>query len=147
MLTHIVPYVVLLINTIFFELSRKIGNTFISPEKCPNASTLIKEVIATLELCADCAELSVVWEVHGNLGYGLALFALGIWWSLTWGDAEACPSGPFEDCFLCGVPVTTLEILVKILGQSIGAYFTWQYVFFKILHEFSHFFSFLIFSN
>jgi hypothetical protein len=126
MLVHTVPYIVLLINTLLFELARRIATKLIPPEKCSNLSTLVKEVIATLELCTDCAELSVVWEVHGNIGYGLSLFFLGVWWSLSWGDAEACPSGPLEDCFLCGVSLTSLDIIVKILGQAIGAYFTWQ---------------------
>ena len=129
MLIHTLPYTVLLFNTLLFEIARKVTRRVCPSDKHPKLSTLLKEVIATLELCADCAELSVVWEVHGNLGYGAALFVLGIWWSLSWEDAEACPCTPLEDCFLCGVPITSLSIIVKILGQSIGAYFTWKYVF------------------
>jgi len=127
MLLHVVPYFILLFNTLLFEVVRRISRKFCPQDKCPNISSLLKELTATLELCADCAELSIVWEVHGNLGYGLALFCLGIWWALYWDDAEACPCGPIEDCFLCGVPVTSLDIIAKILGQAVGAFFTWRY--------------------
>lgn len=121
-LEHTVPYSVLIVNTLLFTVARK----FIAKFTPASISLLLREVIATLELCADCAELSVVWEVHGLIGYGLSLFILCVWWAFVWEDAEACPCGPIEDCFLCGVSFTNKDIILKILGQAIGAYLTWS---------------------
>lgn len=121
-LQHTVPYGVLIVNIFIFTVARKIVSKFI-PE---SVSLLFREVIATLELCTNCAEMSVVWEVHGVIGFTLSLFILCVWWAYVWEDAEACPCGPIEDCFLCGVPLTSRTILLKIIGQAIGAYLTWS---------------------
>lgn len=122
LLHHAVPYVVLLVNTLLFTVARKTASKY-SPDYL---SSLAKEFIATLELCADCAELSVVYEVHGVVGYGATLFVLCLWWARDWDDAEASPCGPIEDSFLCGIPLTSPSILLKLSGQILAAYFTWQ---------------------
>lgn len=122
LLDHAVPYSILLLNSLLFTLARKVTCKY-----CPAyLSSLVKEFIATLELCADCAELSVVYEVHGVVGYGVMLFLLCFWWARDWDDAEACPCGPIEDSFLCGIPLTSPSILLKLSGQMLAAYFTWQ---------------------
>jgi len=105
----------------------KVTPSFLTP--------FIGEILATLELCADCAELGVVWEIHGNIGYGLALLLCCLSFSYTWEDAEACPAGPLEDCFLLGSSIISWRIATRLLGQILGAYFTWRYVqFFWGLH-------------
>lgn len=119
---HTLPYVVLLVNTALASAVRSV----VLPFCPPLLSSFVKEFIATLELCADCAELSVVYEVHGVVGYGVTLFLLCFWWSRVWDDAEACPCGPIEESFLCGIPITSPSIVVKLVGQMVAAYFTWQ---------------------
>lgn len=53
LLSHVVPYAILAINTVLFTVSRKfilkVTPSFLTP--------FIGEILATLELCADCAEL------------------------------------------------------------------------------------------
>lgn len=122
MLLHTLPYAILLVNTALFAAARLLAQR-ICP---PLLLSFVKEFIATLELCADCAELSVVYEVHGLLGYGASLFLLCFWWGHAWDDEQACPCGPIEDSFLCGIPLTTPSILMKLFGQMLAAYFTWQ---------------------
>ncbi|XP_035209554.1 aquaporin-11-like [Stegodyphus dumicola] len=113
-----VPYLVLLLNTLVFHLMRRIFLMF-----CPVPMRIvIAEIIATLELCTGCAELGVVYEIHGYLGLGLALLAVCFWWCSVWGDAEACPCGPFEEC-LFGSGFNA-EVMKKVLGQAIGGAIT-----------------------
>lgn len=52
-LVHVVPYIVLVINTVLFAIVRKVALT-VTPSFL---HSLVGEVIATIELCADCAEL------------------------------------------------------------------------------------------
>ena len=125
-LVHIVPYLILGLNSLLFTCARKFVARSSSSPSSTWLSLVIKELIATLELCADCAELSVVWEVHGNVGLGITLFCLCNWWTRDWDDAEACPCGPIEESFLCGTPLTHPHILPKLVGQILAAYFTWQ---------------------
>ncbi|KAI2798176.1 hypothetical protein RDWZM_001920 [Blomia tropicalis] len=120
---YIIPYVILLANSIIFYIAR-IGINHLAPNK---VNLLLNEIISTIELCADCAELGVVWEVHGNFGLSIALFLLCVWWSKVFGDAEACPCGPVEECFIIGRSITSDDILHKLIGQLIGAYLTWKY--------------------
>lgn len=68
--------------------------------------------------------LGVVWEIHGNIGYGIALFLLCIWWTQAFEDAEACPCGPIEDCILVGQSFTSRETIQKLFGQILGAIVT-----------------------
>ena len=67
--------------------------------------------------------LGVIWEIHGNVGYGLALLLLCIWWSCNFGDAEACPCGPLEEYALLGKR-GDYNIYLRLLGQGIGAFLT-----------------------
>lgn len=169
---HFVPYLILGINTIIFQIARFLVNK-ISPA---TTRCLLTELVATLELCVDCAELGtyqkssrtfssllqffiskffalkifsileffqswkcfhfwifahahsgVAWELHGNLGYGLALFICCMWWCFHWDDAEACPNGPLEDCFLLGTSITSWPVLSKLVGQTVGAILTWRW--------------------
>ena len=62
--------------------------------------------------------------MHGNIGLSAALFLLCVWWSYVFGDAEACPCGPIEDCVVVGKSFTSEDILQKLGGQLIGAYLT-----------------------
>ncbi|GFY55899.1 uncharacterized protein TNIN_358541 [Trichonephila inaurata madagascariensis] len=113
-----VPYIVLLFNTIVFHIFRKVFLRF-----TPSAlQILVAEIIATLELCSACAELGVAYEIHGYLGLGVGLLALCFWWCSIWGDAEACPCGPFEEC-LFGTGLDA-EVAKKLIGQAIGGAIT-----------------------
>ena len=116
----VIPYLILVINCYVFKLLRIILFK-LTPSTLRN---VISEFISTLELCSDCAELNVVWEFHGNIGYGIALFLLCLWWCDSFEDAEACPCGPVEDVILLG---TTSDSIQKLLGQMAGAYVTWKY--------------------
>ncbi|KAF8785970.1 Aquaporin-11 like protein [Argiope bruennichi] len=60
----------------------------------------------------------VCFEIHGYLGLGIPLLALCFWWCSVWGDAEACPCGPFEEC-LFGNGLDA-EVGKKLLGQAVG---------------------------
>lgn len=68
-----------------------------------------------------------MWEIHHSLGLGLTLFALCVWWSVVFGDAEACPCGPLEKWLLGGKSLlSNSDIQHKLIGQLIGAYLTWK---------------------
>ena len=140
LIAHIFPYLVLLLNCLLFK-SLRVVVFAITPNPI---RTLVSELISTLELCSDCAELGqpstktifrfllfrqnsiagVVWEIHGNIGYGCALFLLCLWWTQVFEDAEACPCGPIEDCVLLGTPFTSSDTIQKLLGQILGAILT-----------------------
>lgn len=112
------PYLVLLFNTVVLHIFRK-GFLLVSPAP---ARLVLAEIIATLELCADCAELGVAYELHGYIGLGTALLLLCFWWCYVWGDAEACPCGPVEECiFGDGF---NADVIKKLIGQSIGGAIT-----------------------
>ena len=53
MMPHVVPYMILVLNTAWFTFMRKVCLK-ISPKV---TRPLVAEAISTLELCADCAEL------------------------------------------------------------------------------------------
>ncbi|XP_054157711.1 aquaporin-11-like [Oppia nitens] len=118
------PYLVLLLNCLLFKSLRVITHT-ITPK---SIGYLITEFISTLELCSDCAELGVVWELHGNIGFGITLFLLCLWYAQVFGEAEACPNGPIEDCLLLGQSFTSNVFLQKFLGQLLGAIVTDKYI-------------------
>ncbi|CAG2101565.1 unnamed protein product, partial [Medioppia subpectinata] len=114
---------VLLLNCLLFKSLRKIVFKL-----TPNSiRSLTSEFISTLELCSDCAELGVVWEIHGNIGLGVTLFLLCIWFADVFEDAEACPCGPVEDCLLKGQSFTSKHIFQKLLGQLLAAIVTDKY--------------------
>jgi len=113
-----VPYLVLLFNTFTLHVLRK-GLLYFTPQ---SFKIVIAEIIATLELCVDCAELGVCYELHGYTGLGTGLLFLCFWWCSIWGDAEACPCGPLEECiFGYGFDA---EVMKKLIGQGIGGAIT-----------------------
>lgn len=120
----IIPYLVLVFNSLVFYLLR-LNLTKIAPA---SIDLFLSEIVSTVELCADCAELGVVWEVHGNIGLSVALFLLCVWWSFVFGDAEACPCGPIEECLIVGRSFTSADIMQKLTGQLVGAYLTYKYI-------------------
>ena len=122
LLLHTLPYVILSFNSVIATFARKAVFKYCPPF----LSAFAKEFIATLELCADCAELCVVYEVHGVVGYGVTLFLLCIWWARDWEDAQACPCAAIEDSFLCDGSFTDPTTLSSLTGQVLAAYFTWQ---------------------
>ncbi|CAL1261596.1 unnamed protein product [Larinioides sclopetarius] len=113
-----VPYLVLLMNSTVFHILRK-GLLRFTPS---GLQIVVAEIIATLELCCACAELGVCYEIHGYLGLGIPLLALCFWWCSVWGNAEACPCGPFEEC-LFGTGLDA-EVGKKLLGQAVGGAIT-----------------------
>nr|ARX80212.1 aquaporin [Blomia tropicalis] len=122
MLPHdIIPYMILVANCLLFRFSRRLLRF------CPRTlRPFFSEIIATVELCSDCAELGVIWEKHGNTGYGSCLLLLCIWWAYHFGDAEACPCGPLEEFLLLGVR-NDYTMYLRLLGQGVGAYLTAKY--------------------
>ena len=76
-LSHcIVPYLILVANCLLFRVSRKILHY------CPyTLRLLLSEIIATLELCADCAELGtysgylVLDSIQSNLQDAIGRFS------------------------------------------------------------------------
>lgn len=111
---NFVPYLVLLMNTLVFHLMRKVL-LMVSPA---SVSLVIAEIIATLELCTGCAELGVAYEVHGYVGLGFGLLLVCLWWCAVWGDAEACPCGPVEECIM-GTGFDA-DVMRKLIGQALG---------------------------
>ncbi|KAG8198046.1 hypothetical protein JTE90_001880 [Oedothorax gibbosus] len=114
----LVPYLVLIFNSLVFHILRRIFLRF-SPA---SIQIIFAEIIATLELCSACAELGVVYELHGYLGLGFALQLLCFWFCSVWGDAEACPCGPFEECIF-GNGLDGL-VMKKLFGQAVGGAIT-----------------------
>uniref|UniRef100_A0A224YHV3 Aquaporin-11-like protein n=1 Tax=Rhipicephalus zambeziensis TaxID=60191 RepID=A0A224YHV3_9ACAR len=120
---ELIPYLVLLGNTLLFMLVRRLANR-LSPLKWRLA---ISEAIGTWELCSDVAELGIVYERHGVWVYALALLACCVWWCRSFGDAEACPCGPIED-MLFGIGPG--DYRARLLGQAMGGLLTAQYIMF-----------------
>ncbi|XP_013788340.1 aquaporin-11-like [Limulus polyphemus] len=118
-----IPYTVLVFNIIFFKIMR--GMTFaVIPH---SFRPLVAELISTLELCSDCAELGVVYERHGSIALGLALGLVCFWWCQVFEDTEACPCGPIED-YVLRIPSPSGDISKKLLGQVIGGIITTWYI-------------------
>ncbi|XP_064456807.1 aquaporin-11-like [Ornithodoros turicata] len=118
---ELVPYVVLLLNCGLFGLIRRLAFQVTSKRWY----LVVTESIATWELCADVAELGVVYERHGIILYAIALLACCVWWCKVFGDAEACPCGPIED-MLFGVGDGDYK--ARLAGELIGAIFTALYI-------------------
>ncbi|XP_075535894.1 aquaporin isoform X3 [Dermacentor variabilis] len=120
-LDELVPYLVLLGNTLLFAVVRRLAAR-LSPLKWRLA---ISETIGTWELCSDVAELGIVYERHGVWVYALALLACCVWWCRAFGDAEACPCGPVEDMLFAIGPG---DYRARLLGQALGGLLTAQYI-------------------
>lgn len=118
-----IPYMVLLCNCLLFKSLRLITFRFVP---C-SWKLLVSEIISTLELCSGCAELGVVYEIHGMIGLGISIFLVCMWWCQVFDDAEACPCGPIED-LLFPADSAIGDILKKITGQVIGAVATAGYI-------------------
>lgn len=120
-LDELVPYLVLLGNTLLFALVRRLAFR-VSPLKWKLA---VSEAIGTWELCSDVAELGIVYERHGVWAYALALLVCCVWWCRAFGDAEACPCGPIED-MLFGIGPG--DYRVRLLGELLGGGLTAMYI-------------------
>lgn len=170
LLSHLIPYGIIIINYLLFALLRSLINKLLakylsgsqrqSTGNSKRASSgeckqlvirnkrigkLVKlfadELISTCELCADCAELNVVYERHGSLAYGAALFLLTYLWIDAFGEAHTTPGYLVEDYFLVGgnEVLKTGDTYARFMGQSLAmplawrlASFYWQY---KLLSE------------
>lgn len=111
--------------------------------KCKFLKLLLDELISTCELCADCAELNVIYEKHGSFMYALSLFILTYFWLDTFGDAHTTPGCVIEDYFLDkgNELFKQGEIYARFLGQSMAMPLAWRfasiYWSYKLLSEHS----------
>lgn len=144
MLTDLIPYIVILINCFVFKLARSLVNRYIGPQRNSNnrknkrndelkALKFIKlfanEFISTCELCADCAELNVVYEKHGYVAYGVALGLLTYLWIETFGDAHTTPGYVMEDILVIeGNKLLQSGLLyVRLVAQAIAMPLAWRF--------------------
>ncbi|XP_022667030.1 aquaporin-11-like isoform X2 [Varroa jacobsoni] len=118
------PYGVLFFNNVIFSLLRNI-ELFVVKERFVRTRVMLQEFTATLELCADVAELGIVYERHGMIAYTIFLLLWCLWWGKHFGDAEACPNGPVED-LLFGYGAGDYK--PRILGQILGAVAAGTYI-------------------
>lgn len=131
-LSHLIPYVIILINCVFFKLLRSFVGRLFGKNKTSNCSRIFKlfidELISTSELCADCAELNVVYEKHGSLAYGLALFLLTYVWIDTFGEAHTTPGYLAEDYFLVSGNqlLKSGDTYARFVGQSLAMPLAWR---------------------
>lgn len=154
-LTHLIPYIILLLNYLFFKLFRVASDRLIANlERITQADAgrqhrkatpgseqisrwyvelvklLTDELISTCELCADCAELNVVYELHGQLAYGLTLFVLTqLVWLSTFGRAHTTPGYLVEElCLIKGRQVwREAGTYARLLGQLLGLKLAWRF--------------------
>ena len=87
--------------------------------------TRLDQLVRPLNWCSNFGSLQV-WSGKFMVTLAVALFLLCIWWSGVFGDAEACPCGPIEECLVVGRSFTSQDIVQKLTGQLIGAYLTWK---------------------
>ncbi|XP_037085901.1 aquaporin-11-like [Pollicipes pollicipes] len=92
----------------------------------PQAQRLLREVIAASELCGCCFELAIVADTFGVITYAVYLFLVSIYWSLAWGDANACPYLQVEEWWLGRTRLPT--VLLRILAEVAGGWATWRYI-------------------
>ncbi|XP_045488900.1 aquaporin-11 isoform X3 [Pieris rapae] len=90
----VVSTLFILLTSILAHCARRLVQNIV---KDPFIRLLFEEAIAAAELCGCCFELIVVADNFGVATYAVYLFALTIWWSLSWGDATACPYTHIED--------------------------------------------------
>ncbi|XP_003740565.1 aquaporin-11 [Galendromus occidentalis] len=118
------PYGVLFMNNVIFILLRKLCFLVVK-ERFAKTRIVLAEFLATWELCADVAELGIVYERHGIIAYTIFLLYWCLWWGKHFGDAEACPNGPVEDV-LFGYGAGDYK--QRLLGQTLGAAITGTYI-------------------
>lgn len=152
-----IPYLIILINVFIFRILRQLKSRLIlylfeqqqvttrrqririisSHEedhllregKLKFLNLLLNELISTCELCADCAELNVIYELHGSLAYGLVLFLLTLLWFQTFGSAHTTPGYLMEDLILIkGLAVfRSNDLYARFLGQSMAMPLAWKF--------------------
>lgn len=145
-ISHLIPYLILALNCILFKLLRSltskiftlyfqnqtVGSNRRQQQKLNGKWRLIKlfvdELISTCELCADCAELNVVYEKHGSIAYGVGLFILSYLWLGTFGDAHTTPGYLVEDYVLTegNRMLKTGDAYARFVGQSIAMPLAWR---------------------
>lgn len=140
---HLVPYAIIVINCVLFRLLRLFINELLARylikpghyyknKSLTGKTKLIKlfidELVSTCELCADCAELNVVYEKHGSLAYGFSLFILSYLWIDSFGDAYTTPGYLAEDYFLIkgNELLKTGDAYARFIGQSLAMPLAWR---------------------
>ncbi|RWS31518.1 aquaporin-12-like protein [Leptotrombidium deliense] len=113
----VVPYLIIIINCIFFKGCRKI----IFPITPRKFRIFVSEYISTIELCATIAETGVVWAKHGDLGCSTAILLCCLWWAAVFEDAEAAPFGLFEEIVLYKQSFTSLKVILPLSAQILAA--------------------------
>lgn len=147
---HLIPYAIILINCFVFKLLRSISDKLIAYyyystkpfngkskqsqkneefDKIKLIKLFIDELISTCELCADCAELNVVYEKHGSLAYGISLILLTYLWINTFGEAHTSPGYLAEEYFLIkgnGL-LKRADTYARFIGQSLAMPLAWRF--------------------
>lgn len=157
--THLIPYAIILVNYIFFKLLRSLVNkTFARlSEQQPDgkqASTrrkndggesglgkvlllFLEELISTLDLCVNCAELNIILEKNGTVAYGLTLLLLTYLWIDAFGDATTSPGYLVESHFF--EDEIWLMKSARFMGQALAMPLAWRFASFfwkyKLLDE------------
>jgi len=145
---HIIPYAIILANTLLFKLLRSLINGlfayylargnwrrrnnllhFPRQGKARILKLFADELVSTCELCADCAELNVVYERDGALAYGLLLFLLSYLWTEAFGEAQTTPAYLVEEYLLeSGRPMLgSADAYARFIGQSLAAPLAWRF--------------------
>lgn len=115
MAPHLVPYLIMLLNCFLFGFARRLVTT-----KSPRFFLLLlSELVSTLELCVQCAELNIVYDLHGSWPYGITLFLLSIWWSCVFGEAHATPVYLFED-IVTASQWSWASVYLRLTGQLLA---------------------------
>lgn len=150
---HLIPYAIILINCFVFKLLRSLTNKLVAYYDQTTTTTtttseeyyargefkrqrfikliklFIDELISTCELCADCAELNVVYEKHGSLAYGVSLLLLTCLWMETFGEAHTTPGYLAEEYFLItgnGL-LKRADTYARFVGQSLAMPLAWRF--------------------
>ncbi|EFN85024.1 Aquaporin-12A [Harpegnathos saltator] len=92
----------------------------------PLVKSLFLEAIATAELCGACFELIIIADNWGVSMYAIYLFVLTVYWSMTWGDASACPYTHLEDMVLGNKSVRIAFLL--IWAEFLGGIAVFKYI-------------------
>lgn len=136
---NVVPYFILAINFVLFKLFRALSDALLGhqDERQPQQEAgfskplrlLVGELISTCELCADCAELNVIYEKHGAFAYAAGLFLLSYLWVEAFGEAHTSPGYLAEElCLIRGKPIlASAETYARFIGQSMALPLAWRF--------------------